>query len=341
VTSARQPDRGALRRLLAAVDPALTLARARALTGGVSAQVTRIDAARPDGTTDTLVLRQYGAANLRSDPHAAAHEYQLLSLLLAAGIPVPRPRYADRTGAILPVPCLIVDFVEGEAVTGPANGTVPRRAFASQLAAALAGIHKAGIPRCQVPHLPEIRGIATTRIGTWPTSLDDALDEAAVRATLARLWPPPQLNDSVLLHGDYWPGNTLWRDGALVCVIDWEDAAVGDPVADLANARMELTMLFGAGTAAEFTQQYSDLMPTLDLAALPHWDLYAALRHAGRLSGWGLSPADLARLQAGHRVFTTAALAQFPSAAGRVHNDQVTAATGRSLLDRREDESAP
>jgi aminoglycoside phosphotransferase (APT) family kinase protein len=35
-----------------------------------------------------------------------------------------------------------------------------------------------------------------------------------------------------LLHGDYWPDNTLWRDGRLVCVIDWEDAALGDPLAD-------------------------------------------------------------------------------------------------------------
>ena len=26
-----------------------------------------------------------------------------------------------------------------------------------------------------------------------------------------------------LLHGDYWPGNVLWKNGALVGVIDWED----------------------------------------------------------------------------------------------------------------------
>jgi aminoglycoside phosphotransferase (APT) family kinase protein len=38
-----------------------------------------------------------------------------------------------------------------------------------------------------------------------------------------------------VLHGDYWPGNVLWRDGRLVGVIGWEEAAFGDPLADLAN----------------------------------------------------------------------------------------------------------
>jgi aminoglycoside phosphotransferase (APT) family kinase protein len=340
VSSPVQPDAAALQRLLRAADPDLTLVRAQALTGGVSAHVTRIDAVRPDGTADSLVVRQYGAANLRSDPHVAAHEYQLLAVLHAAGLPVPRPRLADESRRIVPVPCLILDFVDGAAVTAPAQVTGPRGGwFTGQLAAALAAIHQADVARSDVPHLAEIRGIATTRIGTWPSSLDDALDEAAMRAVLGRIWPPPEANPAVVLHGDYWPGNTLWRGDALVCVIDWEDAVLGDPVADLANARMELTMLFSPAAASEFTERYCELMPTVDLTALPHWDLYAALRHARRLTTWGLSAADLGRLRAGHREFTAAALAQFPSGGASVQNDLVLDTNRRSAVDRREDES--
>ncbi len=33
---------------------------------------------------------------------------------------------------------------------------------------------------------------------------------------------------AVLLHGDFWPGNTLWRNGSLLAVIDWEQPAAGD-----------------------------------------------------------------------------------------------------------------
>ena len=341
MTSARQPDSATLRRLLRAVDPDLTLVQAHALTGGVSAQVTRVDALRPDGSADSLVLRQYGAANLRNDPLSASHEYQLLTLLRAAMLPVPRPRYADESRAILPGPLLVTEFVEGTAVTGPAQLTGPCAAFTGQLAAVLASIHQAGIAAFRIPHLTDIRGIATTKIGTRPTSLDEALDEAAVREALARVWPPPQVNQPVLLHGDYWPGNTLWQDGTLVCVIDWEDAVLGDPLADLANTRMELAMLLGAAAASDFTRQYGELMPALDLTALPHWDLYAALRHAGRMTEWGLTPADLARLQAGHREFTAAALARLPSHAASVQNDLVPDTDERAVLDGGEDESTP
>jgi aminoglycoside phosphotransferase (APT) family kinase protein len=351
VSSSAQPDQAALRRLLRAVDPDLTVVQAQELPGGVSAHVTRIDAMRQDGSADRLVLRQYGAANLRSDPRSASHERQLLALLHAAGLPVPRPRYADESRAILPVPCLVIDFVDATAVTRPADVTGETTAFTGQLAAALASIHQARVARSDLPHLLGVLGLANTQIGTWPASLDEALDEAAVRAALTRAWPPPQLNEQVLLHGDYWPGNTLWRSGTLVCVIDWEDAVFGDPLADVANARMELTMAFSTAVASDFTSQYAELMPAVDLTALPHWDLYAALRHQGRMSEWGLSAADLSRLQAGHRSFTSAALARVPSPGAAGQNDVVADVGGRSALvtdtsrrsavDRREDGSAP
>jgi aminoglycoside phosphotransferase (APT) family kinase protein len=102
----------------------------------------------------------------------------------------------------------------------------------------------------------------------------------------------------------------LWRHGAITGVFDWEDAAFGDPLADLCLTRMELCMAFGTAAMRELTRAYRDHVPGLDMAALPHWDLYAALRHAGRMSSWGLAAADLARLRAGHRVFVAIALAQ-------------------------------
>jgi aminoglycoside phosphotransferase (APT) family kinase protein len=335
------PDSATLRRLLRALDPDLTLTSAQSLAGGVSAQVTRIDAALPDGTTDRLVLRQYGAANLSADPLSAQHEYQLLALLHEAGIPVPRPRYVDESRTIIPVPCLIIDFVDGAPVTGPGQVPGSRADFTGQLAATLARIHQAGIAVTNVPHLADIGGIATARIGTWPPALDDALNERAVRAALARIWPPPQPNQPVLLHGDYWPGNTLWQGGTLRYVVDWEDAVLGDPAAEVANTRMELTMLFGAAAANDFTRQYRALMPALDLAALPHWDLYAALRLAGRMTDWGLAPADLARMRAGHREFTGAALAQLPSHAASIQNDLVPDADKPPAADRPEEELSP
>jgi len=294
------PDAGALTRLLAAIDPALRLVTSCPLAGGVSSQVTAVTADLPGGAAQRLVVRQYGPANLRSDPRSAAHEHQLLTLLHAAGLPVARPRLADESRAILPVPYLVTEFIEGRTCTEPSQLPLPLADFAGQLAAFLARLHTAGVTRAATPYLADIGIVARQRLGTQPRRLDAALSEAAVRAALTSMWPPPQLNASVLLHGDFWPGNVLWQHEALAGVLDWEDAAFGDPLADVCLTRMELSMAFGMAAMDEFTRAYRDRVPGLDMTSLAHWDLYAALRHPGRMSSWGLTAADLARLQAGH-----------------------------------------
>jgi aminoglycoside phosphotransferase (APT) family kinase protein len=110
------------------------------------------------------------------------------------------------------------------------------------------------------------------------------------------------------LHGDVWPGNLLWRRGRLQAVIDWEDAAIGDPLADLANARLELFIAQGEDAMAALTRHYLALSE-IDAAALPLWDLWAALRPIAGLPGWGLAPEVERRLQERHRAFTDRAMA--------------------------------
>jgi aminoglycoside phosphotransferase (APT) family kinase protein len=291
------------REVLARVDPQLRLVSSRDLLGGVSAQVTELKAVSSTGLAANLVIRQYGARDRQLDPQIAGHEYHLLSLLHTAGLRVPRPLLADETGTILPGPYLVMEYVDGDAMIDPARAALPRAAVISQLATELARIHDAAVPLGDLPYLTDMTGYAESKVRDRPTVLDESLSEPSVRAALEPIWPPPVVNEPVLLHGDYWPGNTLWRDGALVAVIDWENAATGDPVADLGNARMEICIGYGAAAAAEFARRYQVLRPGVDLSTLPHWDLYAALRHAGRMSTWGLPAAELARLQAGHRTF--------------------------------------
>lgn len=309
MSKASQPSPAQVRDLLQSIDPSLRLIVSRPLAGGVSAQLTAIDARLPNGQVDRLVLRQYGAANLRTDPHVAVHEHALLSLLHRAGLPVPFPRHADESATIMPAPCLIIEYIDGSPCTEPDQLSAPLIDFTGQLAGVLARLHAAAFTLADAPYLADIRVTAARTVETWPPAPDAALSEPAVRTALAPIWPPPLLNQPVLLHGDFWPGNVLWRDGALVSVVDWEDAVLGDPLHDVANARMELCMAFGISVAREFTRQYRELRPMVDMTALRQWDLYASLRHAGRMSQWGLAPADQKRLEAGHQEFVSAALA--------------------------------
>jgi aminoglycoside phosphotransferase (APT) family kinase protein len=74
-----------------------------------------------------------------------------------------------------------------------------------------------------------------------------------------------------------------------VAVIDWEDAALGDPLADFAISRFDVLCIFGREAMRSFTAQYRALM-AIDYTDLPYWDLCAALRFvrmAGSdLAGW-------------------------------------------------------
>jgi aminoglycoside phosphotransferase (APT) family kinase protein len=40
-----------------------------------------------------------------------------------------------------------------------------------------------------------------------------------------------------LVYGDLWSGNTLWDEGRLAAVLDWDCAGVGPADIDLGSAR--------------------------------------------------------------------------------------------------------
>ena len=92
---------------------------------------------------------------------------------------------------------------------------------------------------------------------------------------------------SRLLHGDFWPQNLLWRQGEIVSVLDWEDAAVGDPHADVAAASAELRYLFGMTGAQPFVSAYAGLN-FVDPYRLALWQVYVAAAAQHFMGQWGL-----------------------------------------------------
>ncbi|MSP13031.1 MAG: aminoglycoside phosphotransferase family protein [Chloroflexi bacterium] len=114
-----------------------------------------------------------------------------------------------------------------------------------------------------------------------------SLDEERIRDTLVSAWQLPQRNASVLLHGDFWPGNILWQGDKLVAVIDWEDASLEDPLTDLAISRLDILWIFGIDAMNSFTYHYKSMM-AIGYTNLPYWDLCAALRLV-RLAGANLA----------------------------------------------------
>lgn len=290
-------DRTPPEHLLRTLDAGARLLRAWPLTGGVSARVTALEVQWSGGQTGRLVVRQYGERDVAANPRVAGDEFRLLHLLKAAGLPVPAPRHVEGVGDLLPTPALVTDFVDGATEFDPTD--VP--GFVRQLAGFLAQLH--GLPGA-ADTFSFLRPLAAT--GPRPAVLDETLSESRIRAALDALGTPPP-TASAVLHGDFWPGNVLWRSGRLAAVIDWEDAARGDALADVGNARLELLFFLGAEAMRGFTRHYQGLTG-VDLASLPYWDLRAALRPCGRLSGWGLDSEVESRLRERHRLLVDGAL---------------------------------
>lgn len=289
--------------LVRRIDPSSKLRRTWALAGGVSARVTALELEQADGQTRKLVVRRHGAADLAQNPHLAADEFRLLQLLRAHHLPAPAPYYLDLSSQIFPTPVIVVEYIEGRAEDMPPH--LP--ALTRQLAAHLSRIHSLTAAATDLYFLPQQENRVAQTLQDRPAAMDTAFDEGRIRAILESVWPLASRHPAVLLHGDFWPGNILWQEGRLVAVIDWEDAATGDPLADLANSRLELLWAYGRAAMHQFTRQYQALAP-LDFSHLPYWDLYAALRSIAKIAGWGLDPPTEKRLRARLRWFINQAL---------------------------------
>jgi len=293
------------------IDPGSQLLRTWLLEGGVSAQVTALQIELPGGQTHKIVVRRYGDVDLEHNPHVAAHEFRLLQIVRSAGLAAPTPYYLDEVGELFSRPCIAIEYVEGEPDFAPAG----LDDALLQMGAYLSRIHKIDRSSLDLSFLPRQDNIYAAKFRERPAKLDDSLDEGRIRDTLEAAWPLPQQNEPVLLHGDLWPGNILWRDGQLVAVVDWEDAQLGDTLADLANSRLEILWAFGAEAMHNFTSHYRS-MSNIDFTNLPYWDLCAALRPAFKIADCAGDTTTERSMRDAHRWFVMQAFEKINSREG-------------------------
>ncbi len=296
------------KQLLQRMEPNSTLLRSWPLTGGVSAQVTAMEIVGAEGRQQRWVVRQHGSADLARNPQIALHEFALLQQLQAEKLPTPKPLYLDESREIFSDPVLVTEYIDGTPGF-PSNPRDNGYAMISYVGH-LRRIHMVTPERRDLSFLPQQAEIVTNKLeGNTPITETQSAEEKQVLEVLREAWPHlQQRNPSVLLHGDYWPGNTLWQEEKLVAVIDWEDASIGDPLTDLANSRLEILWARGYDAMEEFTRQYQSMFPPLDLTDLPFWDLWTALTPARNLSTWGLDPPTERRMRAQLQDFIREAL---------------------------------
>ena len=270
-----------LPRVVARARPGATLLRDWRLHGGVSAEVIGLELALPSGETERLALRRHGAAKWKLlAPDVTAREFALLQALHREGLPVPAPITLDTTGEILATPYFVMELVDG---TSDTSG-LDRDATLSQMASFLARLHALDPASLGLPKMERREDAGIGALDLLPPG--DRWDPLRERIFTTRLTAVPD----ALLHGDFWPGNLLWRDGSLVAVVDWEDSALGPAASDLACCRAELNALLDEAAVETFTARYLAASGPRRLADLALWDLYVGAAALASLHQWGLDP---------------------------------------------------
>jgi aminoglycoside phosphotransferase (APT) family kinase protein len=207
-----------------------------------------------------VVLRQIvDRAWLEREPDLIAREVAALRILEGSDVPVPRS-----LGALPERGLGLSTWVEGKTLLD-ADGLRSKATALARLTGAIARIelpadHPFAAWRSWVPrdvHVPE--------------GGDSVLWHRAIEAYAAR--ERPAAATSVLLHRDLHPMNVLWEGGSVVGVVDWVNACVGHPHAELGNCRWNLAVLSGIDTAEAYLAAYphghdGDYDPIWDLEAI-------------------------------------------------------------------------
>jgi aminoglycoside phosphotransferase (APT) family kinase protein len=214
----------------------------------------------------------------------ARREFKTFELLNRHQVPAPEALYLDETGEVLEIPGIVTRLVEGrlmmEAPSDPMD-------WARKLAWTLARIHS--IPCGEDEQEFLLKGNAEAawflKYDAPPRYMQDYPGGADLWHTLRGLSPNIQAEQPVLLHIDYWSGNILWHGNEISAVIDWEEAAYGDPAVDVAYARMNMALVGLPDAAEEFTRVYGSETGRA-LQNLGFWELAAAVRPMTDPADW-------------------------------------------------------
>ena len=252
--------------------------------GGLSCT---IDVLSEGGTK--LILRRYGPWAHGAKAGVIAKENRALELMQRANIPAPAPIWTDNS-AIFVEPAILISFMEGAPDLTPANPFD----WAEQLANVLNRIHDVRLEGDDPSMFPSGAGEDIVRIQENPEIvLEHPLGEALLRRRVL-LGQRGIDTDQVFSHTDFWPGNTLWVDGELTAVLDWEEPATGDRAMDVAYCALDIRYLGMDRVADHFIKSYrehsGDSLPNLS-----HWEAVGLCRPMPDIAIWVPSWAAMGR----------------------------------------------
>lgn len=269
------PSMDALVELCAQLAPGSHPEGVERLGGGLDAAMHTVDLVQPSGTRLELVVRRYPPSLLAREPGIVNRSWRTMQVLQQLGLNAPRPIQLEADSRLFGAPAIVMTRLAGQGDLRPAD----LHGWLVQLAGGIAAIHRAPLTGIDLSFLPQPGHQLEYRLPSSranPASFEEDADSAAVVAALERWAPRLRRMAPVLVHGDYWAGNTLWQEGRLTAVVDWDNAGVDYPGTDVGYCRLDLALLMGGAAPRLFLEAY-EAAAGRRVPQLFFWDLLGAL----------------------------------------------------------------
>ena len=247
------------------------------LSGGFSTDVFLLELTKSENISK-LVLRM--EAGLPSE-NSAKTEYKLLECIKETTIPSAVPVYLDSSGSHLGRPFFISSYIEGTQNLGSKDDAF----FIETIANQLKNIHMVNTDN--LPKLP-LRVDPLEGLLDYLPKKDNWIE---IREYIKELSFEKYNADFKLLHGDFWPGNLLWKSDNIVGVVDWDYAAIGDPLYDLAVSCLMFRYLYGRQDMESFKVAYID-QSEFDEKRFLLWSINIASSTLYFINEWRLTNED-------------------------------------------------
>jgi aminoglycoside phosphotransferase (APT) family kinase protein len=213
--------------------------RLRPLSGGNSNETLLLSS-----PTAERVLRRPPSATIDPRAHSMEREHRVLRALEPTDVPAPRPLAFCDDPAVAPAPLMVMEHVDGVALTTDLPASYPAgaegaRAIGEATIDALAALHRVDWRAAGLEGFGSPDGFLERQVGRWRSQYERyAVRDLPLFDPLAR-WleehRPPSFTPGIL-HGDFHIDNCLLTPAPPVraaAIIDFEMTTIGDPLLDL------------------------------------------------------------------------------------------------------------
>lgn len=209
-----------------------------------------------------MVLRRGPRPPLPPSTHDMLRESRVQQGLARVGVPVPKILAVCDDESVLGVPFYLMEYLDGEIILDetPAALDTPegRRAYSEALVDTLAELHSVDLEAAGLADFGKAEGYLARQVRTFSGLAGQVSERELPLITELAEWLAanmPEQQRGALVHGDYRFGNVMFTPDAaeVLAILDWEMAALGDPLADLGY----LTATYCDASAPDHVMQIS------------------------------------------------------------------------------------